>query len=202
MASAIRDQTVGRTRDESVLLIEDAEKYIARETASHGTVLLGAVRYLGGCPAFGPACDGRLLFTPSAVLLGSMSLDIAAVKSIEVGGGQVAKSRVGATLAFGVAGLAAKSTQDRTEMAIHLKSGDAAFFVIMTSPFEVRAKLLPLLREVGIPFDDEIDEQADAPAAAGGGHSLADELAKLAELHKSGFLNDAELAAAKAKMLS
>ncbi len=37
-------------------------------------------------------------------------------------------------------------------------------------------------------------------AASGG--SIADELAKLAELHKAGSLNDADYAAAKAKVLS
>lgn len=37
---------------------------------------------------------------------------------------------MGATLAFGIVGLAAKAAQDRTEIAIQLDSGDAAFFVI------------------------------------------------------------------------
>ena len=42
--------------------------------------------------------------------------------------------------------------------------------------------------------------QGGAPAAPGGGNVTA-ELQKLAELHKSGVLSDAEFAAAKAKLL-
>jgi hypothetical protein len=82
----------------------------------------------------------------------------------------------------------------------------AAFFVIDgVSPFELRAKLLPLLRQAGIPLEDESDEQpgpSDAAASQGSAYSLGDELAKLAQLHERGVLTDAELAAAKAKLLS
>jgi hypothetical protein len=206
VASAIRDQTTGRTRDESLILIEDARKYIEREMNSTPRVSLGMTRYLGGCQPFGAARNGRLSFAADAIFLDSVKLDMALVKSVAVGGGQVAKSRVGATLAFGIAGLASKGTEDRTELAIHLTSGEAAFFVVEgESPFEVRAKLLPRLREAGVPFEDEIDDQAELPAAtasAGSGYSLADELMKLADLRKSGFLTDEELAAAKAKLLS
>ena len=96
-----------------------------------------------------------------------MKLDMTTVKSVAVGGGQVAKSRVGATLAFGIAGLASKGAQDRTEMAIHLTSGEAAFFIVEgESPFEVRAKILPLLREANVPFENEIDALSGAPDAA------------------------------------
>jgi hypothetical protein len=206
VASAIRDVTSGRLKADCVLLVEDAEKYIQRETEPGGKVLLGRARYLGGCQAFGPACEGGLSFSANAVFLDSMRLDLASIKSVAVGGGQIAKSRVGATLAFGIAGLAAKGAQDRTEIALHLNSGDAAFFVIDgVSPFELRAKLLPLLRDAGIPLKDKSDEQPGAPDAAGGegpAYSLGDELAKLAQLHEKGVLTDAELAAAKAKLLS
>jgi len=206
VASALRDKTDGRVKGECEQLVQDAQKYIEREMKSTPRVSLGMTRYLGGCQAFGPACNGRLSFAADAIFLDSMKLDTALVKSVGVGGGQVAKSRVGATLAFGIAGLASKGTQDRTEMAIHLNSGEAAFFVVEgESPFEVRAKLLPLLREANVPFEDEIDAQSgasDAAPASGLTYSLADELMKLAQLHESGVLSDAELAAAKAKLLA
>ena len=206
VASAIRDVTSGRLKADCVLLIEDAEKYIQREIRAAGKVLLGRARYLGGCQAFGPACEGGLSFSADAVFLDSMQLDLALVKSVAVGGGQIAKSRVGATLAFGIAGLAAKGSQDRTEIVIHLGSGDAAFFVVDgVSPFELRAKIMPLLRKAEIPLEDESDEQprpSDAAASPGSAYSLGDELAKLAQLHEKGVLTDAELAAAKAKLLS
>lgn len=70
---------------------------------------------------------------------------------------------------------------------------------------ELRAKLLPLLREAGIPLKDKSDEQPGAPHTAGGAssaYSLGDELAMPAQLHEKGILTDAELAAAKAKLLS
>ena len=206
VATAIRDATSGRLKADCVLLIEDAEKCIERETGASGRVLLGRARYLGGCQAFGPACEGSLAFSADAVFFDSMRLDLASIKSVAVSGGQVAKSRVGATLAFGIVGLAAKATQDRTEIAIQLDSGDAAFFVIDdVSSFELRAKLLPLLRQAGIPLEDESDEQpgpSDAAPSLGSAYSLADELAKLAQLHEKGVLTEAELAAAKAKLLS
>ena len=206
VATAIRDVTSGRLKDDCALLIEDAEKYIERETGAGQTLLLGRARYLGGCQAFGTAREGGLSFGADAAVFDSMRLDLALVKSVAVGGGQVAKSRVGATLAFGIAGLAAKASEDRTEIVIHLDSGDAAFFVIDgVSPFELRAKLLPLLRQAGIPLEDESDEQPGPPDAASGSglaFSLGDELAKLAQLHEKGVLTDAELAAAKAKLLS
>ena len=205
-ASVVRDQSKGRVQEEATDLIALAEKYIKRAEESRGRVELGTAKYLGGSDDLGPASDGRLAFTTDAVFLGSSKLDLTEVSSVDLGGGEVAKSRLGATLALGLAGLATKGTEDRTEMAIHLKNGDAAFFVLeRVSPFEIRAKLTPLLRERGIPFHDEVDSETSAPEDAPGqapAPSLVDELAKLAQLHESGFLSDDEVAAAKAKLLS
>ena len=106
VASALRDKTNGRIKGECEQLIGDAQKYIEREMKSTPRVSLGMTRYLGGCQAFGSARNGRLSFAADAIFLESMKLDMALVKSVGVGGGQVAKSRVGATLAFGIAGLA------------------------------------------------------------------------------------------------
>lgn len=46
----------------------------------------------------------------------------------------------------------------------------------------------------------KVDPESDAPALAAA--STADELAKLADLHASGALDDAEFAAAKARLLT
>jgi len=180
-------------------------RFMPDDSGTFMQVLLGRARYLGGCPALGPVRDGGLTFAQSGVLFGAFKLDIALVKSVDVGGGQVAKSKVAATLAFGVVGLATKGKKDRTEVAVHLYSGEAAFFAIeKTSPFEVRAKLLPLLRAAGIPLEDEIDEQAGAPDAladSDAAHGLVAELERLARLHESGFLTAEEVTLAKAKLL-
>jgi len=206
VASELRDKASGRVRGDCDLLIDDAQRYIDRALQSPPRLQLGMARYLGSCQAFGAPRSGNLSLADDAVFFDATKLEMALIASVEVGGGQVAKSRVAATLVFGVAGLGSKATEDRAEMAIHLASGEAAFFQIeATSPFELRAKVLPLLRGAGIPLVDTRATEAGAPAGAADAGStlgLADELAKLARLHESGFLTDAELAAAKAKLLS
>jgi hypothetical protein len=178
---------------------------------AHEPVLaIGHAKYLGGSSNLGPTRSGDLRFTNTRVLLGTEQLlQLSCVVSIEIGGGQISKSRLVPALAFGTVGaLAAKGTQDRAELAIHLDSGEAAFFfVFKRSPAEVRATLMPLLRSVGIPFSDEVVASAGPPSppAAGAEPSsagLVDELERLAHLHEIGFLTEAELAAAKAKLLA
>jgi hypothetical protein len=205
VASGLREKTTGGLREQCVELIDDAQQYIERADAVP-RVSLGTAGYLGGYPAFGAACKGQLAFTPSAVFFAGMTLDMALVESLELGGGQVAKSRLGAAVLFGVLGaLADSDAKDRAEIVVHLKAGDAAFFFLEDmSPFEIRAKLMPLVREAGVPFKDEVDQKpnerdgATQPDSAGG---LADELTKLARLQESGFLTAEEVAAAKAKLL-
>jgi predicted RNA-binding Zn-ribbon protein involved in translation (DUF1610 family) len=167
-------------------------------------VAIGRATYVGGCSELGEARDGMLVFSPSGVFLDASKLDLASVKSVEIGGGQVTKSKVAATLAFGVlGGLAAKGAKDRVEIAVHLKSGGAAFFVLDNKhAFEIRASLAPLLTMLSIPFADEVDQQAGAAAEPLVTLSLADELTKLAKLQESGFLTAEEVTAAKAKLLS
>ena len=86
--------------------MEDAEKHIERADPARGW-RWELRSYLGGCAALGPACEGRLSFTPGMVLW-CHDVGHGTVESVELGGGQAAKSRVGATLAFGLAGLATK----------------------------------------------------------------------------------------------
>jgi hypothetical protein len=172
-------------------------------------VTFPTVVFLGGIQGMSPERAGTLTFTTSRVHFDSerkLDLDMSTVRSVEIGGGQIAKSKIGATLVFGVlGGLAAKGSEDRAEIVVHLLSGDAAFFFIQrTSPAEVRARLMPLLKSIGVPFKDEADQQAMVDAASASptaSPSLADELVKLAQLHESGFLTDDEVALAKAKLL-
>jgi hypothetical protein len=195
LATALADKTDRGLRDECNELADDARRFLGEPDDQ---VALGSVSYLGGCSQLGSARPGRLALSPAAIVFERMQLDMAAVESVELAGGEVAKSRVGATLVFGLAGLATKGTQDRTEMAVHLRSGESAFFVLEdASPFAVRAKIQPVLKSAGIPFKEAADEPGPSQP-----HSLADELAKLADLHDRGVLTDDELAVAKTKLLS
>ena len=86
------------------------------------------------------------------------------VRSVELLGDEEAKDKVGAVILFGVlGGLAAKNRRAVTYLTVHLKSGDEAYFLVRNKThIEVRAALSPILREVGVPFHDDL---RDAPAA-------------------------------------
>ena len=169
-------------------------------------VVLGYAKYIGGRPDLGPARSGVLVLTASHLMLGQESLvAMAEVQDIDVGGGLAAQSRLLPALAFGAIGaLAAKGVKDRAEVVVYLKTGDAAFFFVdKRTAVEIRAALMPLLRRLGIPFHSEAPVPARSsgePSEEGSG-GLADQLMKLRQLHEAGFLDDAELAAAKAKLL-
>jgi hypothetical protein len=190
--------------DDADVLVADVEA-MRRTAAGERALSLGRAEYLGGCSGWGPARVGTLSMTSTQVLFDEKALtQCSSIASIEVGGGQVAKSRLAATIAFGAVGLGARAAQDRGELVLHLVSGESAFFfIVKKSATAIRAALSPLLRTAGVPFKDEADHQAMVAAASGASTSpsLADELLKLAKLQESGFLTADELAAAKAKLL-
>jgi hypothetical protein len=74
--------------------------------------------------------------------------------SIELSGGTAAKSKVGATIMFGVAGaLGSAGTQDRTEVIVHLKDGNEAYYQVYgKSELALRAQLLPVMAQHGVRF--------------------------------------------------
>ena len=80
------------------------------------------------------------------------------IATIELRGGTAAKSKVGATIMFGVAGaLGSADTQDRTEMTVNLKDGHKAFYQIFgKSELAVRAQLLTVLAQHQIPCQDDV----------------------------------------------
>jgi hypothetical protein len=173
---------------------------------SEDRVALGYAKYVGGRPELGPARSGVLVVTVTHVMLGQEELiAMGDVVDVDVGGGLAAQSRLLPALAFGTIGaLAAKGVKDRAEVVVYLKTGDAAFFFVdKRTAVEIRAALMPLLRRLGIPFHSEAQPMAQAPDEKGEDSSpgLADQLLKLKQMHEAGFLDDAELAAAKAKLL-
>jgi Short C-terminal domain len=173
-------------------------------------ILFSPVSYLGGLPDDPHMGNrkGHIIADEEKMwlaLVGEKKLVIqwADCTGVTVDGGEVAKRKVGAVLAFGVlGGLAGKGGVDRAFLSIHRKDGAVAYFQIdKQSPQGVRAKLTPLLLQVGVPFlDDPAASHMTAPAPATQ-ISVADELAKLAALRDSGVLSDEEFAAQKAKLL-
>jgi hypothetical protein len=194
----------GIGHDEAAAELEKQADAAVRHSEDH--VALGYAKYIGGRPELGPSRSGFLVFTASHVMLGQEALiAMGDVADIEVGGGLAAKSRLLPALAFGTIGaLAAKGVKDRAEVAVYLKTGDAAFFFVdKRTAVEIRAALMPLLRRLRVPFHSEVQSPSQSSAEPNEDSSagLADQLLKLKQLHEAGFLDDAELAAAKAKLL-
>lgn len=124
-----------------------------------------------------------------------VQIGTSAIESVEVTSQQAAKSRVGAVLVFGVlGGLAARGSEDRGTLLIHLRNGQTGYFTIGGySESQLLGKLTPWLHALNI--------RVGSPAAKAP-TSMVDELAKLAELRSQGVLTDEEFATAKAKLLA
>lgn len=119
-----------------------------------------------------------------------------AISSVEITSEQIAKSKVGAVLLFGVLGLAAKDAQDRTVIVVHMKSGETGYFRLLGfSVSTMLGAVTPWLHQHSIPIGARA-----APTNAS--VSIADELKKLAELRDAGVLTDEEFAPQKAKLLA
>lgn len=120
-----------------------------------------------------------------------------AIASIEVTSEQVAKSKVGATLLFGVfGGLAAKGAADRSTLIVSLLSGSAGYFIVKKY---FAAQLLgiadPWRREMGIGLGEAPETVAAPPL------SVADEIAKLAQQRDFGALTEDESVLLKTQLI-
>jgi Short C-terminal domain len=133
----------------------------------------------------------------------AVRIQVKAIECVEVTSEQVAKSKIGATLVFGVwGGLAGKGGEDRGTLLVHLKSGQTGYFTIGGwSQHEILGKITPWLHATGIRVGTPAVE-AGAPATqAFAPVSVADEIAKLGKLKTEGLLTDEEFAAEKARLL-
>ena len=161
--------------------------------------------YLGGLPGEkGSERQGNLFVSPTGIGWGAFKPSKATVGWADVRGvsfesGTAAKSRAPGVVAFGVLGLAGKSTQKDAHFTVFLRNGNAAIFHVLGvgGPY-VRAKVQSFLTAAGVPCLDDQPETTPAPTPV----SKADELAKLASLHDSGLLTDDEFATEKAKLLN
>jgi Short C-terminal domain len=107
---------------------------------------------------------------------------------------QMAKSKVVPVVLFGVLGLAAKGSEDRTSIAVHTKDNEMAYFQIVgeSAPL-VRAKIDPLLKNAGVIRGATVPET--------GASSIPDEISKLVAMRDQGVLSAEQFEAAKSKLL-
>jgi Short C-terminal domain len=126
------------------------------------------------------------------------------ISSVDVIGGQVAKNKVGAVVAFGVlGGLAAKGSKNEATVIVHTTDGETAYFTVdKKSPVEIRAKLGPIFKEFGVKLVDN----AGAPSPVGNTSTastsdLAQRLRELAALRDDGLLTEEEFNIQKSRIL-
>ncbi len=116
---------------------------------------------------------------------------------LEVIDGSRSKSRVAATVAFGVAGLGTKASEEFTELLVHLTDGRiAAFRAEEIRSAQVRARAAATLTAAGVPMEKP---DGSSPTRTSE-HSLIDELERLAELHRTGALTDEEFSDFKSRL--
>jgi hypothetical protein len=161
-------------------------------------------KYLGGHSKLGKARQGNLYLTDEKIGVGTFGPSHAAlswtdVASVDVSGEQVSKSKIGATLVFGVfGGLAAKGTKNQAAIIVHTKDNEVAYYQIdKVSQLEAKAKITPLLHAVGVPLSDETAQQPQAPQ----GNDVTEQLTQLSKLKEQGILTEAEFTAKKKQLL-
>jgi hypothetical protein len=165
--------------------------------------------YLGGHSTLGHKRRGNLVMTDKEMGMGMSRsprhavLQWSDISSVDVSGDQVGKSKIGATLVFGVfGGLAAKGTKSQTAITVYTKDNQVAYYRIdKANALEIRAKITPLLRAVGVPFHDELVEH-NSSSSVTQSVDVADQLTKLVKLKEQGIVTQEEFDNQKTKLLS
>jgi hypothetical protein len=122
-----------------------------------------------------------------------------AIGAIEVTSEQVAKSKLGAALVFGVlGGVTAKASKDRGTLIVYMKAGDAGYFTVdRQSAASLLGLISPWMRDRGIAQGSPQVTKSEPIAPK----LVADELTKLAQLKESGVISEGEFVALKAKLI-
>lgn len=125
-------------------------------------------------------------------------LSYAEIIRIGLSSEQVAKSKTDAVLIFGVlGGLAAKSSHDRTTLSVDIGDDETAYYEVNGSSItEVKSRVAPIMKTVGIPIVGGLEHQPERST------DIAGQLRELATLRQQGMLSEEEFEAAKAKLLS
>ena len=132
-----------------------------------------------------------------------VKVGVPVIESIEITSEQVAKTRIGAVLLFGVlGGLGARGAADRGTLLVHLKDGQTGYFTIGPewSQSQLLGILAPWYNSLGIPLR-RTGQPAPTTQPALSPISVADELTKLAGLRDSGILTSEEFETEKARLL-
>ena len=160
--------------------------------------------YLGGLPERTREARGNLVLDDVRIGIGTLNPKKAVVRwsecaGVTVSGGQVAKNKVGAEIAFGVlGGLGAKGAKNQAVVSVRRTDGTTAYFQVdKASPQKVRAKIAPVLHSVGVPFLDELPVPQAAAPTAPSVPTLGEQLRELAALRDEGLLTDEEFAERK-----
>lgn len=125
---------------------------------------------------------------------------------IVVDGGQVAKRKVGATLAFGILGTTgAKGSKHQSVFTARRKDGALAYFQIdKMSKQQVAARIAPILHSTGVKLIDEFAITTAKPNLEVSDHAdnIAKAIRELANLRDEGLLTEEEFNAKKFDLLS
>jgi hypothetical protein len=133
-----------------------------------------------------------------------VKVQVKAIECVEIVSEQVAKSKAGAVILFGVlGGLAAKGSEHRASMLVHMKSGQTGYFTIDDySAHELTGKLTPWLQSISVRLGAPKEAPPPSEPVALNPISVADEISKLGKLKAEGLLTEQEFAAEKARLLS
>lgn len=192
-------------------IMDDAGERAAKREQGAWWVDLKPYRILIGCHYSGAKNKGEsgpLQATAQGIeykaFLGSkVKIPWSVIQDIEVSTQSSRRVSAGRVLAVGVFALAAKKNETFTY--IHISDKNTVFsFAAKTSQGKVLQSMRPILDAFNSRAQPQRVEQPRpiAPPAPAAPTSVADELAKLAQLKADGILTDDEFAAQKAKLLS
>lgn len=170
------------------------------------SVSLGKGLYLGGLPELANERTGELILDRTVLKIDQQVIVAwSDCTGITVEGGQVAKSKLKATLAFGFLGaVTAKGTMSQTVITVRRRDGGLGFLQIDgKSEQEIKARILPLLMEIGVPLVEDFDTNISTESTNTNKISeLVNGLRELGKLRDEGLLTDAEFAREKVKFIA
>lgn len=156
-------------------------------------------KYLGGLPELDREIWGTLIFDMQCVSVESQEiLQWGNCNGLVVDSEQVAKSKIGPALAFGILGaVTAKGMTSETYLTARRKDGALAYFTIdKLNSHEVKAMISSLLNDLGIPILNDLTEAAIRET------DFISGMERLAALRDSGHLDDEEFKMLKARHLA
>ena len=182
--------------------IQDTKSDQIQDTGSDVFHVFEHAVYLGGLLHGDQEISGVLVLDTQGIRMNQTEiLQWRDCDGLTVDSHQVAKRKVAATLAFGIlGGVAAKSSKDQSELTVRRNDGALAYFVIdRKNSHEVKAKIAPLLRSIGLPILG--DFPAEASPSNNSGNDVASEIERLVALKRSGHIDEAEFKILKGKLL-